>query len=322
MVFGAESATGVPRRQRPNFAAIVACSQEEGRPRAWPSGRALRGFLTTTGLLLATLAGSRVAHAQATARFADVPASTPTAPAPAMSAPPMPPPTTTPAPATPAPAPAIAAPATPPAVAEPPAPSAADSQSGSAPQAGFTRRLALSHLERAEAFEARGDIAPALREYTESVGIDPTLGDAYLRLGVLREKMGDPREAELVFSEALMLPDTRAKALLERSHLRRKAGMSALALSDLESAVELDDHRALLEELAQDYVELHAWSAALAVFRRVAASAAESGDAPGLETARLEVRALRVLAAETDPSQERPPRHDWVARALRSIARR
>jgi hypothetical protein len=319
MVFGAESATGVPRRQRPNFAAIVACSQEEGRPRAWPSGRALRGFLTTTGLLLATLGGSRTAHAQATARFADVPASTLTAPAPATSAP-MPPPSTTPAPATPAPATAIAAPVTP-AVAEPPAAPAAELQSGSAPQAGFTRRLALSHLERAEAFEARGDIAQALREYTESVSIDPTLGDAYLRLGVLREKMGDPREAELVFSEALTLPDTRAKALLERSHLRRKAGMSALALSDLESAVELDDHRALLEELAQDYVELHAWSAALAVFRRVAASAAETGDAPGLETARLEVRALRVLAAETDPSQERPPRHDWVARALRSIAR-
>jgi tetratricopeptide (TPR) repeat protein len=252
-----------------------------------------------------------MAHAQATARFADVPST----PAPTAPAPPAP--TTMPALATP-----IATPATPPAVAEPIAAPGAESQSGSAPQAGFTRRLALSHLERAEALEARGDIAQALREYTESVGIDPTLGDAYLRLGALREKMGDPREAELVFSEALMLPDTRAKALLERSHLRRKAGLGALALSDLESAVELDDRRALLEELAQDYVELHAWSAALAVFRRVAASAAENGDAPGLETARLEVRALRVLAAETDPSQERPPKHDWVARALRSIARR
>jgi tetratricopeptide (TPR) repeat protein len=228
----------------------------------------------------------------------------------------MPPATTGPAPATP-----IAAPATAATVAEPVAAPAADSRSGSAPQAGFTRRLALSHLERAQVFEARGDITQALREYTESVSIDPSLGDAYLRLGVLREKMGDPREAELVFSAALALPDTRAKALLERSHLRRKAGMGALALSDLESAVELDDNPALLEELAQDYVELHAWSAALAVFRRVAASAAENGDEPGLATARLEVRALRVLAAETDPSQERPPKHDWVARALRSIAR-
>ncbi len=187
---------------------------------------------------------------------------------------------------------------------------------------GFTRRLALSHFERAEALEARGDIAQALHEYTETIGIDSTLGDAYLKLGALRERMGDAREAELIYTAAVRLTDTRSKALLSRSHLRRAAGLSAQALRDLESAIELDDRPALLEELARDYVELHAWSAALAVFRRIAAHATESGDAPALEAARLEVRALRVLAAETDPSQDLTPKHDWVSRALRSIARR
>jgi tetratricopeptide (TPR) repeat protein len=200
--------------------------------------------------------------------------------------------------------------------------STADSPSGQAPQAGFTRRLAQSHFERAEALELRGDIAQALQEYTASIGIDSTLGAAYLRLGALRERMGDPREADLVYSEAARLTDTRSQALLERSHLRRAVGLNAQAVSDLEAAVDLDDSRALLEELARDYVELHAWSAALAVFRRIAASAAETGDAAALETARLEVRALRVLAAETDPSQDVPKKHDWVSRALRSIARR
>jgi tetratricopeptide (TPR) repeat protein len=199
--------------------------------------------------------------------------------------------------------------------------STVDSSSGQAPQ-GFTRRLAQSHFERAEALELRGDIAQALQEYTASIGIDSTLGAAYLRLGALRQRMGDPREADLVYSEAARLTDMRSQALLERSHLRRAVGLSAQAVSDLESAVELDDSRALLEELARDYVELHAWSAALAVFRRIAASAAETGDAAALETARLEVRALRVLAAETDPSQDVPQKHDWVSRALRSIARR
>ena len=188
------------------------------------------------------------------------------------------------------------------------------------PAAGFSRRLALSHFERAEVLERRGDIAQALHEYTECIGIDSTLGDAYLRLGALRERMGDPREAELVYSEAVRLTDTRARALLQRSHLRRAVGASAQSLSDLEAAVELDENRALSEELAQRYVEVHAWSAALAVFRRISASAAEEGDAAGLQTARLEVRALRVLAAETDPSQAHPQKHDWVARALRSIA--
>jgi tetratricopeptide (TPR) repeat protein len=187
---------------------------------------------------------------------------------------------------------------------------------------GFTRRLAQSHLERAEAFELRGDIALALHEYSACIFIDSTLGVAYLRLGALRERMGDRREADLVYSQAARLADTRAQALLQRAHLRRGAGLGAQALNDLESAALLDDSRAVLEELAQAYVELHAWSAALAVFRRIAASAAEAGDAAGQQNARLEVRALRVLAAETDPSQQTRPPHDWVSGALRSIARR
>ena len=200
--------------------------------------------------------------------------------------------------------------------------STADSAAAATPQAGFTRRLAQSHFERAETLELRGDIAQALHEYSECIAIDSTLGEAYLRLGALRERMGDAREADLVYTQALRLSDTRSRALLQRSHLRRSAGLAALALTDLESAVELDPSRALLEELARDYVEQHAWSAALAVFRRIAARAGEAGDATALETARLEIRALRVLAAETDPSQAQPAKHDWVSRALRSIARR
>ncbi|HTA88805.1 MAG TPA: hypothetical protein VK745_04495 [Polyangiaceae bacterium] len=259
-------------------------------------------------MLVPLLGSSRDALAQATARFADAPttSTTSTSVAPSPPAPSPPAPAATPTPLAP----------------EPIQPPAVEEATPSAPQAGFARRLAVSHLERGKALEARSDITQALREYSESIAVDSTLGEAYLRLGALRERMGEPREAELVFSAALTLPDARAKAFLERSHLRRKAGSSALALSDLESAVELDDDRTLLVELAQDYVELHAWSAALAVFRRVVASAAESEDTAGLQSARLEVRALRVLAAETDPSQERPQKHDWVARALRSIARR
>jgi tetratricopeptide (TPR) repeat protein len=197
-----------------------------------------------------------------------------------------------------------------------------DSPSPAAPQAGFTRRLAQSHFERAAAYESRGDIAQALREYTETISIDSTLGEAYLRLGALRERMGEPHEADLVYSVAVQLADTRSQALLQRSHLRRATGLGAQALSDLESAAQLDPNRSVLEELARDYVELHAWPAALAVFRRIAANANESADPATLGTARLEVRALRVLAAETDPTQEPAQKHDWVSRALRSIARR
>ena len=187
---------------------------------------------------------------------------------------------------------------------------------------GWSRRLARSHLERALTLEQRDDIAGALREYTQCIAIDSTLGDAYLRLGALRERMGDAREAELVYSEAVRLGDSRAQALLFRAHLHRAAGRSARALSDLEASVELDANREALSELARVYVEAHAWSAALATVRRLASTALESGDRAGLEAARLEVRALRVLAAETDPTSERVNRHNWVGRALARIAQR
>jgi len=186
----------------------------------------------------------------------------------------------------------------------------------------WSRRLANSHYERATELERRGDIAQALREYTETIAIDGTLGDAYLRLGALRERMGDAREAELIYSEAIRSGDSRAHALLQRSHLHRAAGHSEQAVSDLRAAVELDPNREALQELAQHYVEAHAWAAALATFRRIASSAIESGDLAAAESARLEVRALRVLAAETGPSTEPSKRHDWISRSLAHIARR
>ena len=187
---------------------------------------------------------------------------------------------------------------------------------------GWTRRLARSHLERAFELERRGDIAQALREYTECIAIDSTLGDAYLRLGALRERMGDAREAELVYSEAVRLSDSQSHALLQRSHLHRAAGQRALALADLEASVELEPSAEALRELGQQYVEMQAWSAALAALRRLASLALETGDRAAFESARLEVRALRVLAAETDPRGDRMRRHDWVGRALAHIAQR
>ena len=262
MDFGLQSATGVPRLQRPNSPAI--------HQKVWAAGRTLRGFSHTTGLLafaLLLFAQTPPAHAQASP--------------------------------------------SPPGASELPA-----------REESWSRRLAKSHFERATALEMRGDIAPALREYTESLAIDSTLGDAYLRLGALRERMGDVREAELVYSEAVRLGDSRSQALLCRSHLRRAAGNPSQALSDLQAAIELEPSSAALTELARYYVEAHAWSAALATVRRIATSEQERGDTARLEAARLEIRALRVLAAETDPCTEAAKKHDWVGRALASMARR
>ncbi len=115
-----------------------------------------------------------------------------------------------------------------------PAATVTGSAGNAASSEGWSRRLARSHFERALELEQRGDIAQALREYTECIAIDSTLGEAYLRLGALRERLGDAREAELVYSEAVRLGDSRSRALLQRSHLHRAAGRSAQARSDLE----------------------------------------------------------------------------------------
>ena len=268
MAFAAQSATAVPRPQRPNLAANHA--------RMWTIGRTLRGSLTTTHTARLVVAALFLLTALTAGRAGAEPSPNPHAP---------------------------------PTVPTPPA-------------EGWSRRLARSHFERGVELERRGDIAAALREYTETLAIDSTLGEAYLRLGSLRERMGDAREAELVYSEAVRLGDTRARALLQRSHLMRAAGRSSQALFDLEASVELEASHEALEELAHHYVEARAWSAALATFRRIASNAQASGDRAALETARLEVRALRVLAAETDPTTQPTEKHDWVGRALISIARR
>ncbi|MEO7034362.1 MAG: hypothetical protein ABI548_10735 [Polyangiaceae bacterium] len=206
----------------------------------------------------------------------------------------------------------------------PPAAAPSSAPSAAQPRAveSWSRRLALTHFTRAAELERRGDIAQALSEYTESLAVDSTLGEAYLRLGSLRERMGDTREAELVYSEAVRLSDTRARALLQRARLYRSVGRAELALRDLEAAVSDEPSREALQELAQHYVEAHAFGAALFTFRRIVALARDNGDSAVLETARLEVRALSVLAAETDPTSERPKRHDWVGRALFAMARR
>ena len=123
---------------------------------------------------------------------------------------------------------------------------------GYAASASFSRRLAQSHFERATELERRAEFAQALREYNQSIAIDGSLGEAYLKLGALRERMGDTREAELVYSQAIRLADAAARALLQRSHLYRARGQSEQARRDLEASLELEPNRDALSELARE----------------------------------------------------------------------
>jgi tetratricopeptide (TPR) repeat protein len=173
-------------------------------------------------------------------------------------------------------------------------------------------------FERAQRFEASGRISEAIGAYTESLRLDPTRGPALLALGRLRARIGDAGEAERLFSMAAREPDVESEALTERARLRRSQGRNAEALADLENA---STHAAKPDsdaELAAWYAERRAWLAALSEWRRVAAEATSDDIAA---RAKLEVRALTVLAAELDPVAAGAAKNaTWTRRMLYRLA--
>jgi tetratricopeptide (TPR) repeat protein len=185
----------------------------------------------------------------------------------------------------------------------------------------FVRRLAERALERGLAQEARGDIAQALTSYDEAVRTDSTLGAAAMRLGGLRERMGDREEAELLYTHALAAAETRADAYHARAMLRSASQRRNEAIADLAESVALSPNRERLHVLGGWYVEARSWSAALAIWRALAADAQAAGDQIALREARITVAALSWLASDTDPVQAGAGSDDWVRRSLARAAR-
>jgi tetratricopeptide (TPR) repeat protein len=184
----------------------------------------------------------------------------------------------------------------------------------------FVRRLAERALERGIQQEARGDIAQALTSYDEAVRTDGSFGAPALRLGSLRERMGDREEAELLYGRAAALPDSSADALYARALMRRPTNRE-LALADLAQSVAQRATPERLHLLGSWYVEQRTWPAALAVWRALLADARASGDAAREREARVTVTALSWLAADTDPVLAGAASPDWVRRSLARAAR-
>ena len=185
----------------------------------------------------------------------------------------------------------------------------------------FVRRVAERALERGIVQEERGDIAQALTSYDEAVRTDSTLGAAALRLGSLRERMGDPGEAELLYTRALSASDSSAVGYFARGMLRNAAHRRREATADVAEAVALSPQPAWLRVLGGWYVEARLWPAALAVWRTLAANAEATGNQAELREARLTVTALSWLASDTDPVLAGVSSNDWVRRSLSRAAR-
>lgn len=176
-------------------------------------------------------------------------------------------------------------------------------------------------VDRAVRFEQEGRYADAAAAYTDAIRLDTGDGGALVALGKLRVRLGQLRDAEELFTAAIRFRGHASEAYFERGKLRRAQGREAQAVADLESAANLaPDDAAQGEELAQLYVAHRAWLPALAAWRRVLAAAP---DASVEKRAKLQVKALIVIAAELDPaSADASRKRSFTRRALSKLAAR
>lgn len=176
---------------------------------------------------------------------------------------------------------------------------------------------------RARRFSARGNVLSAVSTYSQAVALYPRCGAATLELANLRANLGDYAEAERLFDRALHLRELAPEAFKARAVMRRRQGQRAAALSDLGAAVAMrPDDIESVRLLVDWFVEERVWPAALAQSRALVSLLAETERNVELAQAELRVRALAIMAAETDPVTEGAGSENWVRRSLSKLAQR
>jgi tetratricopeptide (TPR) repeat protein len=198
----------------------------------------------------------------------------------------------------------------------------------------FCRQAAASSsadelVLQARQHEAAHEEDVAVRRYTEALTIEPTNADAWLGLGALRMKLGEPSEAERVYATALDRVPRLHAALVGRARARWALGRHAEAEADLDQVATADGDVALLRELAGWFADDGRTPAQLAVWRQLlwlavanaAASAAPAQNPdPLVAEARRMVRALVILVDGADPASS-PVEPDTTRRILARIAK-
>ncbi len=176
-------------------------------------------------------------------------------------------------------------------------------------------------VRQARAHEAVREDDVALRRYTDALTVDRTHEGAWLGLGALRMKLGEPAEAERVYDTALaQLPALRL-ALEGRARARWSLGRHAEAEADLEAYATSDNDVTALRELAAWFGADGRTPAELATWRRLLTIAKSSQDDPFEREARRMVRALIIVVDGSDPAAS-PADPDETRRALAKIAAR
>lgn len=174
-------------------------------------------------------------------------------------------------------------------------------------------------LASAQRHIAAGEEEIALRRYTDAIEIDPTCEACYLGLGALREKRGDYREADRVYTVALLRRLSPTPMLMARARARWAMAQREAALVDLEEAMLREPGADGLRHLVAYYGELRAVPAQLRVARQLLAYGEKAGDEAVIREARVLVAALAIVAGPADPVTQ-PIRPDATRRALSRAA--
>jgi tetratricopeptide (TPR) repeat protein len=173
-------------------------------------------------------------------------------------------------------------------------------------------------VRQAQAHEAVHEDDVAARRYMDALTIDNTNEDAWMGLGALRLRLGEPAEAERVFDAALRRVPLMRRALQGRGHARWALGRHAEAEIDLDAYATARWDAGALRELAGWYGADGRIPAQLATWRRLLAMA---DDDIAQREARRMVRALVILVDPADPVSA-PVKPDPIRRAMAAIARR
>ena len=173
-------------------------------------------------------------------------------------------------------------------------------------------------VRQARAHEVAREDDVAARRYMEALSLDPDNQEAWLGLGALRLRVGEPAEAERVFQAALRRLPTLYRAMRGRARARWALARHAEAEGDLLAYATDAGDPAALRELSDWYGADGRAPAQLATWRQLLAVA--SDEAALLEARRM-VRALVILVDGADPAAS-PAGADTTRRGLASMARR
>lgn len=151
--------------------------------------------------------------------------------------------------------------------------------------------------------EAGGQTANAIEMYRRALEIDATYEPAYAALGSLRERLGDPEEAERTYAAAIDHVLAPVDVLVSRARLRARTDRVDDAMLDLQAALR---HRpsdpALWRTLATTALSHNRLPIALAAYRRLAMLERDLGNIEEERAARVKAIAIARVVGEADPA--------------------